>query len=78
MMKTMTCRQLAGACDQPFSANSFEEMAEKSQQHGKKMFQQGDQAHLDAMNHMSKLTSEEMKAWFEQKREEFESLPDDK
>ncbi|ANU22140.1 DUF1059 domain-containing protein [Planococcus donghaensis] len=76
-MKTMTCKQLAGACDQPFSANSFEEIAKKSQQHGKEMFQQGDQAHLDAMNNMGKFTSEEMKIWLEQKKEEFDSLPED-
>lgn len=77
-MKTMTCRQLAGACDQSFSADSFEEIAAKSQQHGKEMFQQEDQAHLDAMSDMGKLTSEEMNAWFEQKKEEFALLPEDK
>jgi hypothetical protein len=27
-MKTMTCKQLGGACDTLFHANSFEEMAE--------------------------------------------------
>ena len=29
-MKTMTCRQLGGACDLGFRAESFEEMAELS------------------------------------------------
>lgn len=28
-MKTMTCRQLGGACDKEFHANTFEEMAGK-------------------------------------------------
>jgi len=29
-MKTMNCRQLGGACDLDFTADSFEEMAEFS------------------------------------------------
>ena len=29
-MKTMTCKQLGGVCDKKFKANSFEEIAEKS------------------------------------------------
>ena len=41
-MKTMTCKQLGGACDKEFHANSFEEMAELSKRHGMEMFQKGD------------------------------------
>jgi hypothetical protein len=33
-MKGMTCRQLGGACDLVFLAQSFGEMAEQSKQHG--------------------------------------------
>ena len=29
-MKTMTCKQLGGACDKEFHGNTFEEMAEQS------------------------------------------------
>ncbi len=29
-MKTMTCRQLGGACDKKFHAETFDEMAELS------------------------------------------------
>lgn len=54
-MKTMTCKQLAGACNQTFSAVSFNEIAAMSQQHGKEMLQQGDQAHIDAMNEIGNL-----------------------
>lgn len=36
-MKTMNCKQLGGACGQEFHANSFEEMAEMSKQHGMKI-----------------------------------------
>jgi hypothetical protein len=79
-MKTMTCKQLGGACDQEFHANSFEDIAEQSKKHGMEMFQKGDQAHLNAMNEMRGLmkTPDAMKDWFDNKRKEFNSLPDDK
>jgi hypothetical protein len=51
-MKTMTCEQIGGACDKEFKANSFDEIAELSKQHGLEMFQQQDKAHLDAMQKM--------------------------
>jgi len=47
-MKTMNCKQLGGACDVEFHANSFEEIAEQSKKHGMQMFQNGDQPHLQA------------------------------
>jgi len=77
-MKTMTCKQLGGACDEEFHANSFEEMAELSKKHGMEMFQKGDQSHIKAMSEMRELmkTPEAMKEWFETKRKEFNSLPE--
>ncbi len=78
-MKKMTCQQLGGACNEVFTANTFEEMAELSKNHGMKMFQQGDAAHLEAMNKMQKLMQipGAMQEWFENKRKEFEALPDE-
>ncbi|MCB0395070.1 MAG: DUF1059 domain-containing protein [Flavobacteriales bacterium] len=77
-MKTMTCKQLGGACDQEFHANTFEEMAELSKQHGREMFQKGDTAHLKAMDEMQELMQnpKAMQEWFENKRKEFEALAD--
>jgi hypothetical protein len=79
-MKTMTCKQLGGACELAFHANSFDEMAQMSKKHGMQMFQSGDEAHLQAMNKMQELmkTPEAMKEWFENKRKEFDALPEDK
>lgn len=76
-MKTMTCNQLGGACDMEFKAESFEEIAEMSKQHGMEMFQKQDAAHLDAMNKMQQLmqTPGEMENWVEARRKEFEALP---
>jgi len=78
-MKTMTCKQLGGACDKKFHGNTFEEIAEQSKKHGMEMFQAGDQAHIKAMEEMRKGMSspESMKDWMESKRKEFNSMPDD-
>ena len=73
----MTCKQLGGACDLVFTANTFEEIAALSKAHGMEMFQANESAHLDAMVEMKKMmqTPGAMQAWFENKRKEFESLP---
>ena len=76
-MKTMTCQQLGGACDLEFNADTFEEMAEMSKNHGMDMFQKNDAAHLKAMNDMRSLmkSPEDMANWFDKKRKEFDALP---
>ncbi len=78
-MKTMTCKQLGGACNVEFQATTFDEIAEMSKKHGAKMFQKGDEEHLKAMDKMKELMQNPnaMQEWFENKRKEFESLPDD-
>lgn len=75
-MKTMTCKQLGGACDLEFHANTFEEIAEMSKKHGMEMFQKGDEQHLNAMNEMQELmkSPDAMTQWFNNKRKEFEAL----
>ena len=75
-MKTMTCKELAGACDAEFHAETFDEMAEMSKNHAMAMLEQGDQAHIEAMEKMKELMSdpEAMKEWFETVRKRFDSL----
>jgi len=77
-MKMMTCKQLGGACNKEFRANSFDEIAAMSKQHGVEMFQKKDAAHLKAMNEMQELMKkpEAMKRWFDDKKKEFEALPE--
>lgn len=76
----MTCQQLGGACSISFSADTFEEIAELSKQHGMEMFQKQDAAHLQAMGEMQELmqSPEALQQWFKNKREEFDALPLDK
>ena len=78
-MKTMNCKQLGGACDMEFKAETFEEMAEISKRHGVEMFQKKDEDHLKAMREMNELMKDPsaMKGWMESRRKEFDSLPED-
>lgn len=78
-MKTMNCKQLGGACEKEFSANTFEEIAELSKSHGMEMFQKQDKEHLDAMNTIQELMKKPgaMENWFKNKKKEFEALDDD-
>lgn len=78
-MKTMTCKQLGGACDLEFQAETFAEIAELSKAHGMEMYQKKEAAHLEAMGEMQKLMQDPnaMQSWFANKQEEFEALPED-
>lgn len=78
-MKTMSCKQLGGACDEKFHAETFDEIAQMSRDHGMKMFQEKEQAHLEAMYKMQAMMndSDAIKNWIEDRRKEFEALADD-
>lgn len=79
-MKIMTCKQLAGACDLEFKAETFEEMAELSKKHGMEMAEQGDKAHIEAMEKMTVLMSdpEAMKQMMEGLQNDFAALTEEK
>ncbi len=76
-MKSMTCRDLGGACDKVFKAETFEEMAKKAKEHGMEMYQRGDVPHIEAMTLMSEQMSDpdSMQEWLAQKQAEFDALP---
>jgi len=78
-MKTMTCKQMGGACDETFSAETFEEMANLSKTHGMEMFQKQDAAHLAIMNEMKSIMDKPggMEEYMAQKRREFDAVPED-
>ena len=75
----MTCKQLGGACDKKFQANSFDDIAELSKAHGMEMYQKQDAEHLEAMSEMSALMQQPqaLKDWFESKKKEFNELAED-
>ena len=78
-MKTMTCKQLSGACDKKFHAKTFEEMSELSKKHGMEMYQQGDIKHIKVMKEMMELMKDpkSMKKCMDKMRKEFDKLPKD-
>jgi len=79
-MKTMTCAQLGGPenCQEKFSAESFEEMAIMSKNHGMEMFQKSDEAHLKVMEGMKEKMQnpEAMQNYMKEKKDLFDSLPE--
>jgi hypothetical protein len=74
-MKKMTCKELGGACDLVFEGETFEELAQLSQAHGKEMFMKKDVAHLEAMDKMRELMKapQAMQIWMNEKKALFES-----
>ena len=74
-MKSMSCNQLGGACEQIFSGETFDDLAAQSQQHGKEMFGANDGPHMEAMSKMMELMkSGEMEAWMAARKADFEAL----
>ena len=78
-MKTMTCKQLSGACDKEFHANTFEEMMKLSKKHGMEMYQKRDKEHIKKMNEMMELMKDPkaMKKCMDDMRKEFDGSPED-
>jgi hypothetical protein len=74
-MKSMSCIQLGGACEQLFSGETFDDLAGQSQQHGKEMFAANDGPHISAMGKMMELMqSGGMESWMAARKAEFEAL----
>lgn len=78
-MKTMNCKQLGGACEKKFSANTFEEIVQMSKLHGMEMFQQQDEEHLKMMSQVQELMQnpQAMQDWLDDKKKVFEALVED-
>jgi hypothetical protein len=78
-MKTMTCKQLGGACNMPLRANTFDEIAMQASKHGREMVAQGDAAHIAALNEMrqSMTSPEAAQTWMSDKRKAFDAMPED-
>ena len=78
-MKTMTCKQLGGVCDEEFHAETLEEMGEMAKKHAMEMAEKGDKRYIEKMEEMKKdmKDPEAMKEWMEGKQKEFDALPED-
>lgn len=78
-MRTMTCKQLGGACDHEFRGETFDQIAEMSKHHGMEMYQAGDAEHMKAMAQMQGLMNDPaaMQMWMDARHKEFDALPED-
>ncbi len=78
-MKTMTCKQLGGACEIAFQAETFDELAELSKAHGMEMFQKQDPEHMEAMQRVMVMMQQPnaMQNWFDEKKAVFNALAED-
>jgi hypothetical protein len=78
-MKTMTCKDLGGACDTQFQAETFEKMGEISKEHGMEMFKKGDKKHISAMEKIRDLMNNpyDMNEFMRIKEEMFDNKAED-
>ena len=78
-MKTVTCNLLGGSCDHKITGETFEEVVEQSKAHGMEMVAKGDQGHIDAMEKAKEGMKDPvaMRSWIDEKKTEFEALPED-
>ncbi len=78
-MKTMTCRQLGGACDLSLSGDSADDVINAQDQHLRQVVAGGDEAHENALRDMKgrwKRPVSGMK-WYRNVKKEFAALPED-
>jgi hypothetical protein len=80
-MKTMKCNQLGGpeTCGQEFHAETFDEMKGQSMKHAHEMQEKGDEAHVKVMGEMKEKMKdpEAMQKWMDERKAEFDALPED-
>jgi predicted small metal-binding protein len=68
-MKTMTCRELGGKCDQALSADSWDAMVKTMTKHVL-------EKHPDIAKEMEKMHSEDPKRWGKEMKPKWDAAPD--
>jgi hypothetical protein len=78
-MKTMTCRQMGGACDAPFHGQTADEVIKAEDSHLKEMVAGGDEAHKSALKSMQGRWKNPVSGmrWYMNTRKAFAALPED-
>jgi hypothetical protein len=78
-MKTMTCRQLGGPCDEKLHGSTADEIIKQGDKHIKIMLSNGDKSHqkvMEMMNNMKKNPASGMD-WYEKVKKDFAMISDD-
>ena len=78
-MKTMTCQQMGGPCDQAFHGEKADDVINQQDQHLKDMVAAGDEAHVPANKDMRGRWKHPIKGmgWYKDTKKAFAALPDD-
>ena len=78
-MKTMTCQQMGGPCDQAFRGETADDVINAQDQHLKDMVAAGDQAHVPANDDMRGRWKHPIKGmgWYKDTKKAFAALPED-
>jgi len=78
-MRTMTCRQLGGACDLALHGETADEVIQAQDKHLKEVVAAGDEAHQSALNDMKGRWRNPIKAmgWYKNTKRAFAALPED-
>lgn len=78
-MKTMTCRQLGGACDLALSGETADDVIQAQDKHLKEIVAGGDTAHEGALKDMKRRWKNPIKGmgWYKQTKRDFAELPED-
>ena len=77
-MKTMTCQQLGGPCDVPFSGGTADEIIKAQDNHLKEIVSSGDTAHESALRDMKGRWKHPVAGmgWYRQVKKDFKALPE--
>jgi hypothetical protein len=77
-MKTMTCKQLGGACDLPLQGSTADEVIKLQDKHLKDIVAGGDSAHEDALKEMKGRWKHPIAGmgWYKNTKREFAALPE--
>ncbi len=78
-MRTMTCRQLGGACDLPLRGETADEVIKAQDRHLKETVAAGDTAHQPALDEMRGRWKHPLRGmgWYKNTKREFAGLPED-
>ncbi|QWZ09803.1 hypothetical protein KRR39_08750 [Nocardioides panacis] len=78
-MKTMTCRQLGGACDLPLRGETADAVIKAQDRHLKEAVAAGDSTHQAALDDMRGRWKHPVKGmgWYKSTKREFAELPED-
>ena len=78
-MKTMTCRQLGGACDLALRGETADEVIKTQDRHLREAVAGGDTAHGPALEEMKGRWKHPLRGmgWYKNTKREFAGLPED-